>query len=94
MANSPGDVHPLAWWLWAIGMATAASRTTNPLILILVIAVVGFVVVACRAARSWAQGFRAYLILGLVVVAIRTVFHIIFGGGLGQTVLFLSLIHI
>lgn len=81
------ELHPLAWWLWAIGMATAASRTTNPLILLLVVAVVGFVVAARRPAQTWARGFRAYLILGLVVVAIRTVFHILFGGGLGETVL-------
>jgi len=85
--NRHGELHPLAWWLWAIGMATAASRTTNPLLLLLIIAVLGYVVAARRPAQGWARGFRAYLILGLVVVAIRTVFHIIFGGGLGETVL-------
>lgn len=83
-----GELHPLAWWLWALGLATAASRTTNPLTLLLVVAVIGFVVAARRPEQSWARGFRAYLILGLVVVAIRTVFHIVFGGGLGETVLF------
>lgn len=82
------ELHPFAWWLWALGLATATSRTTNPLILLLVIAVVGFVVAARRPPQAWARGFRAYLILGLVVVAIRTVFHIIFGGGVGETVLF------
>ncbi len=82
------DLHPLAWWLWAIGLATAASRTTNPLFLILIIAVAGYVVAARRPEQGWARGFRAYLILGLVVIGIRTVFHIIFGGGLGETVLF------
>ena len=25
----PRMLHPAAWWLWAIGLATAASRTTN-----------------------------------------------------------------
>lgn len=81
------ELHPLAWWLWAIGMAIAASRTTNPLLLVLLIGVVGYVVAACRPARSSASGFRGYLILGLVVIGIRTVFHIVFGGGLGGTVL-------
>lgn len=81
------ELHPLAWWLWALGMATAASRTTNPLLLLLLIGVVGYVVAACRPARSSAGGFRGYLILGLVVIGIRTVFHIVFGGGLGETVL-------
>jgi len=85
--RSRTELHPLAWWLWALGLATAASRTTNPLILLLIVSVVGYVVAARRPARTWAQGFRAYLILGLVVIAIRTVFHIVFGGALGETVL-------
>ena len=79
--------HPLAWWAWALGMAAAASRTTNPLLLLLIVAVAAFVVVARRPMSNWARGFRAYLIFGLVVVAIRTVFHIILGGGYGETVL-------
>lgn len=83
-----GDLHPLAWWVWAIGLGVAASRTTNPLLLVLVIAVLSFVVAARRPAQAWARGFRAYLIFGLIVVGIRTVFHIVFGGGLGETVLF------
>ena len=29
----PRALHPGAWWLWALGLATAASRTTNPLLL-------------------------------------------------------------
>lgn len=82
------ELHPLAWWLWALGLAVAASRTTNPLLLLLVIAVAAYVVAARRPPGAWAAGFRAYLVLGLVVIAIRTVFHIVFGGGLGGTVLF------
>lgn len=81
------DLHPMAWWVWAIGLATAASRTTNPLLLALIVAVVGFVVASCRPPATWARGFRGYLVLGLLVVGIRTVFHIVFGGGLGTTVL-------
>ncbi|MBA3233681.1 MAG: energy-coupling factor transporter transmembrane protein EcfT, partial [Propionibacteriales bacterium] len=42
-------LHPGAWWLWAIGLAAGASRTTNPFILILLLAVAGFVVVARRS---------------------------------------------
>ncbi len=81
------ELHPLAWWIWALGLAVAASRTTNPLLLLLVVGVLGFVVAARRPAQAWARGFRAYLVFALVVVAIRTVFHVVFGGGQGQTVL-------
>ena len=79
--------HPWGWWIWALGLAAAASRTTNPLLLLLLVAVAAFVVVARRQMTTWARGFRAYLIFGLVVVAIRTVFHIVLGGGYGETVL-------
>lgn len=79
--------HPLAWWGWALALGAAANHTTNPLLLVLIIAVAGVVVAARRPSATWARGFRSYLIFGLVVVAIRTVFHIIFGGGAGETVL-------
>ena len=69
-------------------MATAASRTTNPLLLALVIAVVAFVVSARRGDAPWARGFRAYLVLGLVVIAMRVVFRMIFDGQHGAHVLF------
>ena len=29
----PRNLHPGAWWLWALGLAAAASRTTNPVLL-------------------------------------------------------------
>jgi energy-coupling factor transport system permease protein len=76
----PRIVHPIAWWIWALGLATAASLTTNPLLLALVLAVAGLVVAARRTDAPWARAFRAYLVLGLVVVAIRIVFKIVLGG--------------
>ena len=33
----PRLLHPVAWWVWGVGMAVAASRTTNPLLLVLVV---------------------------------------------------------
>ncbi len=77
----------MAWWIWALGLAGATSRTTNPLLLLLIVVTAGFVVMARKPESTWARGFRAYLIFGLIVVAIRTVFHIVLGGGYGQTVL-------
>ena len=43
----PRDLHPVAWWVWALGLATAASLTTNPLVL-LTLAGVAIVVVLAR----------------------------------------------
>lgn len=83
----PRALHPVAWWIWAIGLATAASRTTNPLLLGLIIAVAAFVVSERRSEAPWARGFRGYLIAGLVIVVLRVVYRILFGGDYGDHVL-------
>lgn len=84
----PRSLHPAAWWLWALGLATAASRTTNPLLLGMILAVAVYVVVSRRSDAPWALAFRMYLILGAFIVTMRMVYRIIFGGGEGETVLF------
>jgi energy-coupling factor transport system permease protein len=84
----PRALHPGAWWLWALGLATAASRTTNPIVLALILAAAALVVVRRRGTAPWALAFRLYLILGAVIVVSRLVFRVVFGGGGGGTVLF------
>jgi energy-coupling factor transport system permease protein len=66
-------LHPGAWWLWALGLAATASRTTNPLICLLLLAVAGFVVMARRSTAPWAYAYGAFLRLGLTLIAIRIV---------------------
>lgn len=83
----PRSLHPMAWWLWALGLAVAASRTTNPLLLGAVIGVVTWVVLARRGDNPWASAFRLYALAAAVVVAMRVFFQIVFGGGQGGHVL-------
>ena len=66
-------LHPGAWWLWALGLAAAASRTTNPLINLMILAVAGFVVVARRSSAPWAYAYGAFLRLGLIIIVVRIV---------------------
>ncbi len=87
-ARLPRDLHPVAWWLWAIGLAVAASCTTNPLALTLVVGVAVVVVAARRSDQPWARAFKLYLLIGLVIVVLRVLFRILLGGSDGQTVLF------
>ncbi len=83
----PRSLHPLAWWLWALGLTVAASRTTNPLLLAMILGVVCWVVMARRPDEPWAHAFRLYLIGGLLVVGLRVFFRILFAGNQGEIVL-------
>jgi len=78
-------LHPLAWWLWAICLAVAASRTTDPLLLAVLLAAVGVVVASRRTDAPWARGFPYYLALALAVVAIRVLLRAVFGGDIGPS---------
>ncbi|GAA3370948.1 CbiQ family ECF transporter T component [Streptomyces sannanensis] len=88
-ANRANALHPGAWWLWALGLATAASRTTNPLLLGLLVGVAGYVVAARRTDAPWARSYSAFVKLGLLVVAIRLIFNVVLGSPVpGSHVLF------
>jgi energy-coupling factor transport system permease protein len=76
----PRDLHPIAWWSWAIGLATAASLTTNPLLLLLVMGSATVVVMARRSGHPFGRSFRLYALLAVVTVVMRVVFRILFGG--------------
>ncbi|MFI1091096.1 CbiQ family ECF transporter T component [Streptomyces sp. NPDC020917] len=84
-------MHAGAWWVWALGMATAASRTTNVLLLALVVAVAGYVVAARRTDAPWARSYGAFLRLGLAVLAIRVVFAVVLGSPIPGTHVVLTL---
>jgi energy-coupling factor transport system permease protein len=81
------DLHPGAWWLWAMGLAAAATATTNPLLLLMIIAIAGMTVSLRRSDHPWSKSFRLYLFFGLVIVTVRVVFRVLLGGGYGSVVL-------
>jgi energy-coupling factor transport system permease protein len=78
LGRLPRGLHPIAWWLWAAGLAVAAGRTGNPLLLGMLLAVLGYVVSARRTEAAWARGFKYYLWFALIVVAIRVLFRSVF----------------
>lgn len=84
-------LHAGAWWIWALGLATAASRTTNPLLLGLLVAVAGYVVAARRTDAPWARSYGAFLKLGLAVITIRLVFAIVLGSPIPGTHILVTL---
>lgn len=86
-ARLPRDLHPVAWWVWALGLAAAASATTNPFSLLLLVGAAAVVVGARRSDQPWSRSFRFYLWLGLLIVVFRLVARLLLGGGYGTTVL-------
>ncbi|MFN8127307.1 MAG: energy-coupling factor transporter transmembrane component T [Candidatus Nanopelagicales bacterium] len=81
-------LHPAAWWIWALGLAAAATRTANPLLLGLIAAVATLVVMARRPEAQWARAFSVFVRLAVLVIVIRVAFGILFGTRVGTTVLF------
>jgi energy-coupling factor transport system permease protein len=85
---TPRWLHPGAWWLWSLCLAAAASQTTNPLLLGLLICAAVIVVAARKPDAPWGKSFEFFLFLGAMIITIRVLFQIVFGAGLGTTVLF------
>ena len=77
----PRDLHPVAWWVWALGLATAASFTTNPLMLLTIDGVAVLVVMARRPEQPWADAFKVYVMVAVVIVVMRVLFRVLLGGG-------------
>lgn len=73
--RTPRALHPGAWWLWALGLAVAASRTYNPVLLLLIGAVAGFVVAARRTDAPWARAYAVFFKVALMVIVIRVLFQ-------------------
>ncbi|MEB8343713.1 energy-coupling factor transporter transmembrane component T [Streptomyces endophyticus] len=90
-AHRSNSLHPGAWWIWALGLGTAASRTTNPLLLALLIGVAGYVVAARRTEAPWARSYGAFVKLALAVLGIRLVFATLLGSAIPGTHLLFTL---
>jgi energy-coupling factor transport system permease protein len=72
-------LHPVAWWLWAAGLAVCAMRTNNPFLLALIGVVACVVVSARRSSAPWSRSIAFFLRVGVFVIVIRVVIEILFG---------------
>ncbi|MGW4003917.1 energy-coupling factor transporter transmembrane protein EcfT, partial [Streptomyces nigra] len=78
-------LHPGAWWVWALALGTAATRTSNPLLLALLIATSAYVVATCRPDAPWARSYGAFVKLALAVLVIRLFFAVALGSPIPGT---------
>jgi len=84
----PRPLHPAAWWGWATALAVAASRTTNPLLLAVIVSITAFVVAARRPNSPWSRSYVVFLRIGLLSVGIRVALFTLLGSVPGEHVLF------
>ncbi|MBV2353738.1 energy-coupling factor transporter transmembrane protein EcfT [Streptomyces sp. J2-1] len=84
-------LHPGAWWLWSLGLGTAATRTTNPLLLTLLMVVAGYVVATHRTAAPWARTYGAFVRLAVAVLLIRVAFTVVLGSPVPGTHILVTL---
>ncbi|MGW0816134.1 energy-coupling factor transporter transmembrane component T [Streptomyces viridiviolaceus] len=84
-------LHPGAWWLWAIGLGVAATRTTNPLLLALLVAVSAYVVLARRPHTPWSRSYGAFVKLALAVLVVRLLFTAVLGSPIPGTQVIVTL---
>lgn len=84
------ELHPGAWWIWALGLAVFASLLTNPFLLLLIIGVAAYVVSVRRSNHPWGASFTLYLGLAVVIVIFRVGFRVLLGSYVGpnDTILF------
>ncbi|MGA5140544.1 energy-coupling factor transporter transmembrane component T [Streptomyces azureus] len=87
----PAPLHPGAWWLWSLSLGTAATRTTNPLLLTLLITVSAYVVATRRPHTPWSRSYGAFVKLALAVLLIRLLFATILGSPIPGTHTLLTL---
>lgn len=73
------QVHPGAWWIWAIALAVSISTTTNPVLLLLVASTVVVTVLSRRPHAPWARSLRLYAALGVFIVVSRVLLHVLVG---------------
>ncbi|MEU1314439.1 CbiQ family ECF transporter T component [Streptomyces tibetensis] len=90
-SRRPSPLHPGAWWLWALALGAAATRTTNPLLLALLIAVSAYVVATRRPDTPWSRSYGAFVKLALAVILVRLLFATVLGSPIPGTHTLLTL---
>jgi len=86
--RDPRPLHPLAWWIWAIGVAAAAARTRNPVVLALLAGAVLNVAVARRQPGPAGHAVGVFVRLGIIIIAIRVLLTVLVGARVPGTTAF------
>ena len=82
------SLHPLTWWIWAIGLAIAVIRFDSTIFTLCCVGVVSVVVFFNRDDAPWGNSFNWTLKLAAWILFIRTVIGVVIGVPIPGTTLF------
>ena len=82
------SLHPLTWWIWAIGLAVSVIRFDSPVFTVVCIGAVAVVVFRNREDAPWGKSFNWTIKISLWILAIRTVIGVLIGVPIPGTTLF------
>lgn len=82
----PLQLHPLTWWIWAIGLAIAVIRFDSTMLTLSCVGAVALVVFFNREDAPWGKSFNWSLKLSAWILFVRTLIGILIGVPIpGQT---------
>ena len=82
------SLHPLTWWIWAIGLAVSVIRFDSPVFTVVCVGAVAVVVFRNREDAPWVKSFNWTIKISLWILAIRTVIGVLIGVPIPGTTLF------
>ncbi len=82
-----GGPHPVSWWIWALGIAVATTRSPGIASTLILVAALVTVVWLCHEPSAFSRAFPAYLGLAAAVVIFRVAFYVLVGIKSGGAVL-------
>lgn len=82
------SLHPLTWWLWAIGLAISIVRFDSTLFSLCCVGVVASVVFANRENAPWGKSFNWTLKLSAWILFVRTFIGVLIGIPIPGTTIF------
>ena len=89
------QLHPLTWWIWAIGLAISVIRFDSIIFTLSCVGAVAVVVFLNRDDAPWGRSFNWTLKLSAWILIIRTLIGILIGIPIpGQTLFSLPMIHL
>lgn len=82
------QLHPLTWWIWAIGLVIALIRFNSSIFTVSCVAVVALVVFVFRENAPWSKSFTWTLKVAAWILLMRTLIGIVIGVPIPGTPLF------